>query len=58
MAMPLRTAPRITAFSPGQSPPLVRIPIYMFRLKFWEMVYRQNAILRRLEVLWTTGGRA
>src|SRR4029453_18341583 len=35
MAMPLRTAPRITAFRPGQSPPLVRIPIFMFALKSW-----------------------
>jgi hypothetical protein len=29
--MPLSTAPRMTAFSPGQSPPLVRIPILMAR---------------------------
>src|SRR6218665_2545299 len=26
---PFRTAPRITALSPGQSPPLVKIPIFM-----------------------------
>src|SRR5690625_88884 len=26
---PLITAPRMTAFSPGQSPPEVRIPIFM-----------------------------
>jgi hypothetical protein len=30
--MPLSTAPWMTAFSPGQSPPLVRIPIFMLEL--------------------------
>ena len=42
-AMPLRTAPRMTAFRPGQSPPLVRMPIFMSRLKSWFEGYTGRA---------------
>src|SRR6476469_1125975 len=46
MAMPLRTAPRITAFSPGQSPPLVRIPIFIFLAQILvRRFYGQSATL-------------
>ncbi|GHD13462.1 hypothetical protein GCM10008096_29680 [Zhihengliuella salsuginis] len=35
--MPFSTAPRITALSPGQSPPLVKIPMRM-RFAFFSLL--------------------